>query len=65
MYIGKNLEYTSCYEETLECKHNDVETSVKCELKILCHTLGRSHTLVVLYMWDITSKGVPLGYPLL
>ena len=66
MYIGRNLEYTSEVVEPLECKHKDGETSVKCELKILCPTSGRSHTLVVfIYMWEITSKGVPLEYRLL
>lgn len=44
--MEKNLEYTSEFVEPLECKHKDGETSVKCELKILCSTSGRSHTLV-------------------
>ena len=46
MYNEKNLEYTSEFVEPLACKHKDGETSVKCELKILCPTSGRSHTLV-------------------
>ena len=53
MYIGRNLEYTSEVVEPLECKHKDGETSEKCELKILCPTSGRSHTLVVfIYVGD-------------
>lgn len=61
--MEKNLEYTSEFVEPLECKHKDGETSVKCELKILCSALGRSHTLVVFIYVGYHFQGRALGVP--